>query len=134
MDDEQIDNTSENDDLDNENSSAEDSIQKAEFEPLDASSNATSKSNLDINFLLDITLNLSIELGRTVMNVKDILALNDGSVVELDKLAGDPVDIFVNGKLIANGEVVVIDDNFGVRVTDILSPAELLNNLKSDEK
>ena len=134
MDDEQIDNTSENDNLDNENSSAEDSIQKAEFEPLDASSNATSKSNLDINFLLDITLNLSIELGRTVMNVKDILALNDGSVVELDKLAGDPVDIFVNGKLIANGEVVVIDDNFGVRVTDILSPAELLNNLKSDEK
>ncbi|MBU1863370.1 MAG: flagellar motor switch protein FliN [Candidatus Omnitrophica bacterium] len=81
---------------------------------------------------MDISLNLSIELGRTILNVKDILALREGAVVELDKLAGDPVDIFINNKLIARGEVVVIDDNFGVRVIDILSPTEIINNLKSD--
>lgn len=87
---------------------------------------------LAIDFLMDISLNLSIELGRTILNVKDILALREGAVVELDKLAGDPVDIFINNKLIARGEVVVIDDNFGVRVIDILSPTEIINNLKSD--
>ncbi len=105
-------------------------IKKAEFEEI--TPDTPKPSNLDIEFLLDITLNLSIELGRAIMNVREILNLGHGSVVELNKLAGDPVDIYVNGKLIANGEVVVIDDNFGVRVTDILSPAELLNNLKAD--
>ena len=104
-------------------------IQKAHFSSLTEEGDAKGVS-FDINFLMDITLRLSIELGRAVLNVKDILALRDGSVVELNKLAGDPVDIFVNDKLIARGEVVVIDDNFGVRVTDIMSPAELLNNLK----
>ena len=85
---------------------------------------------INIDFLMDIALDLSIELGRAILSFKDILALKDGAVVELNKLAGDPVDIFVNSKLVARGEVVVIDDNFGVRVTDILSPAELLNNLR----
>jgi len=106
-----------------------DAIKKAEFGSL--TDDVKGDRPIDINFLMDISLQLSIELGRAVMNVKDILSLQDGSVVELNKLAGDPVDIFVNNKLIARGEVVVIDDNFGVRVTDILSPTELLNNLRN---
>jgi len=107
-------------------------VKKAHFSSLTAEKKESKP--LEINFLMDISLDLSIELGRAIMNVKDILSLREGSVVELNKLAGDPVDIFVNNKLIARGEVVVIDDNFGVRVTDILSPAELLNNLKSDKR
>ncbi len=107
-------------------------VRKAQFASL--TEDAISKNPIDIGFLLDISLTLSIELGRAELNVKDILSLQDGSVVELNKLAGDPVDIFVNDKLIARGEVVVIDDNFGVRVTDILSPAELLDNLKDSEQ
>ncbi len=105
-------------------------VQKAEFNSFTDEKKST--SNLSIDFLLDITLDLSIELGRTIMSVQDILDLSDGSIVELDKLAGDPVDISVNGKLIAHGEVVVIDDNFGVRITDILSPSELLDNLRNE--
>ena len=74
--------------------------------------------NLDM--LLDIPLQVTVELGRTKRSVKDILELSSGSIIELDKLAGEPVDILVNNRLIAKGEVVVIDENFGVRVTDII--------------
>lgn len=84
--------------------------------------------NLDM--LLDIPLKVTVELGRAKRTIKDILELSSGSVVELDKLAGEPVDIHVNNKLIAQGEVVVIDENFGVRVTDILSPKDRLKKIK----
>jgi len=84
----------------------------------------------NINLLLDVKLTLTVELGRTTMLVKDILGLGEGSIIELDKLAGEPVDLLVNGKLIARGEVVVIDENFGVRVTDIVSPAERLTRVQ----
>ena len=107
-------------------------IKRAHFSSL--TSDQKDSKPVDINFLMDISLDLSIELGRAILDVKDVLSLRKGSVVELNKLAGDPVDIFVNNKFIARGEVVVIDDNFGVRVTDILSPTELLNNLKSDNE
>ncbi len=80
--------------------------------------------------LLDIPLQVTVELGRTKRSVKEILELSCGSIIELDKLAGEPVDILVNNRLIAKGEVVVIDENFGVRITDILSQAERLNNLR----
>lgn len=103
-------------------------VKKASFATLTPEQKNAAPINID--FLMDIALDLSIELGRAILSFKDILALKDGAVVELNKLAGDPVDIFVNSKLVARGEVVVIDDNFGVRVTDILSPAELLNNLR----
>jgi flagellar motor switch protein FliN/FliY len=73
---------------------------------------------------------LTVELGRTKMYIKDILGLGEGSIIELDKLAGEPVDLLVNGKLIAKGEVVVIDENFGVRVTDIVSPTDRLKGEK----
>ncbi len=78
----------------------------------------------NINLIMDVPLQVTVELGRTRKLIRDILELSPGSVIELDKLAGEPVDILVNGKLIAKGEVVVIDDNFGVRITDIVSPLE----------
>mgnify|MGYP000608738037 CR=1 FL=1 len=84
----------------------------------------------NISLLLDVPMTLTVELGRTRQLVKDILGLGEGSIIELDKLAGEPVDLLVNGKLIAKGEVVVIDENFGVRVTDIVSPAERLNKIQ----
>ncbi|WLR61731.1 flagellar motor switch phosphatase FliY [Guptibacillus hwajinpoensis] len=84
----------------------------------------------NLNMLLDIPLQVTVELGRTKRIVKDILELSHGSILELDKLAGEPVDILINSKLIAKGEVVVIDENFGVRVTDILSAAERLSKLR----
>jgi flagellar motor switch protein FliN len=84
--------------------------------------------NLDM--LLDIPLQVTVELGRTKRSVKDILELTSGSIIELDKLAGEPVDILVNNRLIAQGEVVVIDENFGVRVTDIISQSDRIKKLK----
>ncbi len=86
----------------------------------------------DISLLLDVPMTLTVELGRTTRLVQEILGLGEGSIIELDKLAGEPVDLLVNGKLIAKGEVVVIDENFGVRVTDIVSPDELLINFRSN--
>lgn len=105
------------------------SIQQAAFSDLEpAGFNQNEKRNLDM--LMDIPLKVSVELGRTQRSIKDILQLSAGSVVELDKLAGEPVDILVNEKLIAKGEVVVIDENFGVRVTDIISQSDRLMKLK----
>lgn len=84
----------------------------------------------NLSMLMDIPLQVTVELGRTKRSVKDILELSSGSIIELDKLAGEPVDILVNSCLIAKGEVVVIDENFGVRVTDIMSQSERLNKIK----
>ena len=82
-----------------------------------------------LEMLMDIRLPVSVELGRTQTFVRDILDYGPGTVVELDKLAGDPVDILVNGKLVAQGEVVVIDDHFGVRITVLLSPKDRVRSL-----
>jgi flagellar motor switch protein FliN/FliY len=87
-----------------------------------AASTPAAASGIDL--LMDVSLDVSIELGRTIMSIKDVLALGVGSVIELDKMVGDPVDILVNNKLIAKGEVVVVDENFGVRITSIVSTAE----------
>lgn len=84
----------------------------------------------NLNLLMDIPLKVTVELGRTQKQIKDILELSQGSIIELDKLAGEPVDILVNNKLIAKGEVVVIDENFGVRVTDIVSQWDRIQNLQ----
>jgi len=84
----------------------------------------------NLNLLLDIPLKVTVELGRTKKLVKEILEFSQGSVIELDKLAGEPVDILVNNKLIAKGEVVVIDENFGVRVTDIVSQWDRIQKLR----
>jgi len=80
--------------------------------------------------LMDIPLRVTVELGRTKQSIKEILELGAGSIIELDKLAGEPVDILVNEKLVAEGEVVVIDENFGVRVTDIVSQHDRIQHLR----
>lgn len=92
------------------------------------SSGAPAPSQPNMSLLMDVQMTLTVELGRTKMYIKEILGLGEGSIIELDKLAGEPVDLLVNGKLIAKGEVVVIDENFGVRVTDIVSPVDRLKN------
>ena len=97
-------------------------IQAAQFTPLATAPVQVNEAN--IGLILDVSLQVTVELGRTKKSIKDILELTNGSIVELDKLAGEPVDIHVNGKYLAKGEVVVIDENFGVRITDIVSPEE----------
>lgn len=104
-------------------------VQPAAFSNFDSPSLNQSESK-NLNMLLDIQLQVTVELGRTKRSIKEILELSQGSIVELDKLAGEPVDILVNSKLIAKGEVVVIEENFGVRVTDIISQTERLKNLQ----
>ncbi len=83
----------------------------------------------DINMVLDIPVQLSVELGRTKVSIKHILQLGQGSVVELDALAGEPMDVLVNGYLIAQGEVVVVNDRFGIRLTDVVTPSERLRRI-----
>lgn len=97
-------------------------VQSAQFTPLN--SQPVQVNDANIGLILDVPLSVTVELGRTKKSIKDILELTNGSIVELDKLAGEPVDIQVNGKFLAKGEVVVIDENFGVRITEIASLAE----------
>ena len=103
-------------------------VQPAMFAPLSTAPVQVNDAN--IGLILDVPLQVTVELGRTKKTIKDILELTNGSIVELDKLAGEPVDIMVNGKFLAKGEVVVIDENFGVRITDIVSPAERAQQLQ----
>jgi flagellar motor switch protein FliN/FliY len=84
----------------------------------------------NLDFILDIPLKVTVELGRTSVVIKDLLQLGQGSVLELDKLAGEPLEILVNGKLVAKGEVVVVNEKFGIRLTDIISPVERIETLK----
>jgi flagellar motor switch protein FliN/FliY len=90
---------------------------------------AEDESTRDLDFILDIPLDLSVELGRTKMLVNDLLQLGQGSIVELNKIAGEPLEIFINKKLVARGEVVVVNEKFGVRLTDIVSPMERVKSL-----
>jgi flagellar motor switch protein FliN len=83
----------------------------------------------NLDFIMDIPLQLTVELGRTKLLVRDVLQLNQGSVVELTKLAGEPLDVFVNSKLVARGEAVVINDKFGIRLLDIVSPNERVDKV-----
>jgi flagellar motor switch protein FliN/FliY len=103
-------------------------VQPAQFSPL--STEPVTVNDANIGLILDVPLQVTVELGRTKKRIRDILELATGSIIELDKLAGEPVDILVNGKLLAKGEVVVIDENFGVRITDIVSPMERAQNLQ----
>lgn len=103
-------------------------VQPVQFAPLQMSGQTKEIANIDL--IMDVPLQITVELGKTRKSIRDILALGPGSVVELDKLAGEPVDLLVNGKLLAKGEVVVIDENFGIRVTDIVSPIERVANLQ----
>jgi len=105
-------------------------VSKAEFQHLSSPAGSPEPRNIDI--LMDVNLPVSIELGRTKMSIADILGLGPGSVVELNKLAGEPVDVLVNYKIVAKGEVVVVDENFGVRITQLMTPEERLKLLSED--
>lgn len=98
--------------------------------PADAGTDASANAPVaDINRVLDIPVQLSVELGRKKVPIKYLLQLAQGSVVELDALAGEPMDVLVNGYLIAQGEVVVVNDKFGIRLTDVVTPSERLKRL-----
>ncbi len=101
--------------------------QPVEFTQLQGKQVQPTESNID--FLLDVPLLIAVELGRTNMFIKNVLNLGVGSVVELNKLAGEPVDLLINNKLVARGEVVVINENFGVKIIDIISPEQRIRNL-----
>jgi flagellar motor switch protein FliN/FliY len=98
------------------------------FQEFAAGTRAATTHN-DIDFILDIPVQLTVELGRTKIAIKNLLQLAQGSVVELDGMAGEPMDVLVNGCLIAQGEVVVVNDKFGIRLTDIITPAERIRKL-----
>lgn len=109
--------------------SAADPITTTVFEQLGPSA-VKSDGHHDLDMILDIPVQLTVELGRTKIPIKNLLQLAQGSVVELDGLAGEPMDVLVNGCLIAQGEVVVVNDKFGIRFTDIITPAERIRKLK----
>ena len=94
-----------------------------------SSTPSRTETHNDIDFILDIPVQLTVELGRTKIAIKNLLQLAQGSVVELDGLAGEPMDVLVNGCLIAQGEVVVVNDKFGIRLTDIITPSERIRKL-----
>lgn len=98
------------------------------FDELNDSSRATVNPELDV--ILDIPVSISMEVGRTSITIRNLLQLNQGSVIELDRLAGEPLDVLVNGTLIAHGEVVVVNEKFGIRMTDVISPAERIKKLR----
>ena len=115
----------------NESTEIQSRIQSVQFSQLTSMGTdgikGEGRRNLDL--ILDISVPVSVELGHTNMLIKDILALSQGSIVELDKVAGTPVDLFVRGKLLAQGEVVVVEENFGVKITNICGSEELVKNL-----
>lgn len=96
--------------------------------PAAAAASAAAEVNLDV--ILDVPVTLSLEVGRTRIPIRNLLQLTQGSVVELERAAGDPLDVYVNGTLVAHGEVVVVNDKFGIRLTDVISPAERIRKLK----
>ena len=102
---------------------------RAAFDPLTAESN-DGASDLNLDVILDVPVSLSLEVGRARIPIRNLLQLNQGSVVELERGAGEPLDVYINGTLIAQGEVVVVNDRFGVRLTDVVSPAERIKRLR----
>ncbi|MEO8747361.1 MAG: flagellar motor switch protein FliN [Rhodanobacter sp.] len=105
-----------------------DTSQRVAFDPLRDSATGVGDVNLDM--ILDVPVTLAMEVGRTRISIRNLLQLNQGSVVELDRAAGEPLDVFVNGTLVAHAEVVVINEKFGIRLTDVISPAERVRKLR----
>lgn len=103
---------------------------KADLDDLNETVGGGSKSKVDLDVLLDVPVTLQLEIGRAKVSIRNLLSYTQGSVVEMDRLAGEPLDLLVNGTLIAHGEVVVINDKFGVRLTDVVSPQERIRKLK----
>ncbi len=110
--------------------SAEPTAQPAELDSLVADGGISIDEDVNLEVILDIPVTISMEVGSTKINIRNLLQLNQGSVIELDRMAGEPLDIKVNGTLIAHGEVVVVNEKFGIRLTDVISPAERVKKLK----
>jgi flagellar motor switch protein FliN/FliY len=104
-------------------------MQSAQFQPLEPTADARSEKDRKLDLLIDLTLPVAIELGRTNMLIRDILDLQRGSVVEFEKLASEPVDVLINGKKMAEGEVVVIEKHFGIRITNLVDTADRMKGL-----
>ncbi len=113
---------------------ADDNTDAAVLNELDAVSGQSSDmaltDNPDLEVVLDIPVKIAMEVGSTQITIRNLLQLNQGSVIELERLAGEPLDVLVNGTLIAHGEVVVVNEKFGIRVTDVISPSERIKKLK----
>jgi flagellar motor switch protein FliN/FliY len=103
---------------------------KAEFNDLQDGGGDAGARDVNLEVILDVPVTLSMEVGRTRIPIRNLLQLNQGSVVELDRAAGEPLDVFVNGTLVAHGEVVVVNEKFGIRLTDVISPAERIKKLR----
>ncbi len=115
--------------------SESEALAKAEFSELEEQGEEKavkadiSPDELKLDVILDVPVTVSMEIGRTQVNIRNLLQLNQGSVIELDRFAGEPMDVLVNGTLIAHGEVVVVNDKFGIRLTDVISPSERVKKL-----
>tara|TARA_S200000501_G_scaffold372549_1_gene417770 strand:+ start:8984 stop:9370 length:387 start_codon:yes stop_codon:yes gene_type:complete len=113
---------------------SDDNTDAAVLNELDAASGQSSDvpitDNPDLEVVLDIPVKIAMEVGSTQITIRNLLQLNQGSVIELERLAGEPLDVLVNGTLIAHGEVVVVNEKFGIRVTDVISPSERIKKLK----
>jgi flagellar motor switch protein FliN/FliY len=105
-------------------------VPAAEFDDLEDTSGGPAAEEANLDVILDIPVTISMEIGRTQISIRNLLQLNQGSVVELDRLAGEPMDVLVNGTLVAHGEVVVVNEKFGIRLTDVISPAERVKKLR----
>lgn len=112
-----------------EEASGAEPAESAQFQQLEAEGGVPGSEDLHLESILDIPVTISMEIGRTKINIRNLLQLNQGSVVELDRLAGEPMDVLVNGTLIAQGEVVVVNEKFGIRLTDVISPVERVKRL-----
>ncbi|AGM36062.1 flagellar motor switch protein [Idiomarina loihiensis GSL 199] len=107
-----------------------DNVQTAELEELSEDKPVTEEEKRKLDAILDIPVTISMEVGRSQISIRNLLQLNQGSVVELERVAGEPLDVLVNGTLIAHGEVVVVNDKFGIRLTDVISQIERIRKLR----
>lgn len=105
-------------------------VELDEFDSVAAPAASSVDGQPDLDVILDIPVSISMEVGRTSITIRNLLQLNQGSVIELDRLAGEPLDVLVNGTLIAHGEVVVVNEKFGIRMTDVISPSERIKRLR----
>ena len=109
--------------------SEEEAAQMAAFEMLDDDAEPQ-EGDVNLDLIQDVPVTLAMEVGRTEITIRNLLQLNQGSVVELDRTAGEPLDVYVNGTLVAHGEVVVVNEKFGIRLTDVISPSERIKKLQ----
>jgi flagellar motor switch protein FliN len=105
-------------------------VETPQFGDLQSDQPSAAAQDVNLEMILDVNVNLSMEVGHTRIPIRNLMQLNQGSVVELDRAAGEPLDVFVNGTLVAHGEVVVVNEKFGIRLTDVVSPAERIRKLR----